>query len=149
VPISADELRRYYAGLPDTALLEMNPDELTAVARSCYDDELSRRGLSVESEDEESDVAAAGAVSDDRPHGDDEMVCVVEYDYVDEAELAKGLLAGAEIPAMIDRDASMVRLMVPPDLAEQALGLLTTPLSDEELAAQAEAAGEDGEDSAE
>jgi hypothetical protein len=140
VPISADELRRYYAGLSDAALLELNPDELTPLARACYDDEFSKRGLTVDSGDEDS-PDTAGAASDDQPHGEDEMVCIVEYDYVDEAELAKGLLAGAEIPAVIDRDASMVRLMVPPDLAEQALGLLTTPLTDEELAAQAEAAG--------
>jgi hypothetical protein len=152
VPISADELRRYYAGLSDAALLELNPDELTPVARACYDDEFSKRGLTAESGDEESPETRAAA-PDDRPHGEDEMVCIVEYDYVDEADLAKGLLAGAEIPAVIDRDANLVRLMVPPDLAEQALALLTTPLSDEELAAQAEAAGGEeefpGEDEAE
>lgn len=138
--ISADELRRYYASLSDEALLELNPGELTPVARACYDDEFSKRGLSAESGDEDSD-AQSSSTGDD-PHGEDEMVCVVEYDYVDEAELAKGLLEGAEIPAAIDRDASMVRLLVPPHLAEQALQMLTsTPLSDEELAAQAEAAG--------
>ena len=143
MPISADELRRYYAGLSDTALLELNPDELTPVARACYDDEFSKRGLADEAGDEES-ADAAGPVSDDQPHGEEEMVCVAEYDYVDEADLARGLLRGAEIPAVIDRDATLVRLMVPPDLAEQALSLLTTPLTDEELAAQAEAAaGED------
>ena len=148
MPISADELRRYYAGLSDTALLELNPDELTPVARACYDEEFSKRGLADEAGDEESSDAP-GPGSDDQPHGDEEMVCVAEYDYVDEADLAKGLLEGAEIPAVIDRDASMVRLMVPPDLAEQALSLLTTPLSDEELAAQAEAAGDEEAESAE
>jgi len=147
VPISADELRRYYAGLSDAALLELNPEELTPVARACYDEEFSKRDLTDEAGDEESSDALP--VSDDQPHGEEEMVCVAEYDYVDEADLAKGLLEGAEIPAVIDRDASMVRLMVPPDLAEQALSLLTTPLSDEELAAQAEAAGDEEAESAE
>jgi hypothetical protein len=144
VPISADELRRYYAGLSDTALFELNPDELTPIARACYDDEFSKRGLTDEAGDEES--SDAGPVSDDEPHGEEEMVCVAEYDYVDEADLAKGLLEGAEIPTVIDRDATLVRLMVPPELAEQALSLLTTPLSDEELAAQAEAAGAEEEE---
>ncbi|HEY4086032.1 MAG TPA: hypothetical protein VGM43_08845 [Bryobacteraceae bacterium] len=144
MPISADELRRYYAGLSDAALLELNPDELTPVARGCYDEEFSKRGLSDEAGDEESSDAA-GPVSDGQPHAEEEMVCVAEYDFVEEADMAKGLLVGAEIPAVIDRDATLVRLMVPPDLAEQALGLLTTPLSDEELAAQAEAAGEEEE----
>jgi hypothetical protein len=150
VAISADELRRYYAGLSDTALLELVPDELTPVARACYNDEFSKRGLTLESGEEEPGVAPE---SDGGPPGDEEMVCVAEYDYVDEADLAKGLLAGVEIPAIIDRDANMVRLMVPPDLAEQALVLLTVPLSDEDLAAQAEAAGGEeefpGEDEAE
>jgi hypothetical protein len=140
VPVSADELRRYYAGLSDAALLELNPDELTPVARACYDDEFSKRGLTDEAGDDDSSDAV-GPVSDETPHGAEEMVCVAEYDYVDEADLAKGMLEGAEIPAVLDRDATLVRLMVPPDLAEQALSLLTTPLSDEELAAQAEAAG--------
>ena len=148
MPISADELRCYYAGLSDAALLELNPDELTPVARACYDDEFSKRGLTDEAGDEES-ADAAGPLSDDAPHAEEEMVCVAEYDYVDEADLAKGMLEGAEIPAVIDRDANLVRLMVPPDLAEQALSLLTTPLSDEELAAQAEAAGGEEESSAE
>jgi len=138
VAISADELRRYYADLSDLALLDLDPDELTPVARACYDEEFSKRGLTLESGEEE---PAVPSESDTGPPGDEEMVCVAEYDYVDEADLAKGLLAGAEIPAIIDRDASMVRLMVPPDMAEQALLLLTVPLSDEELAAQAEAAG--------
>ncbi len=142
--ISADELRRYYASLSDEALLELNPNELTPIARACYDDEFSKRGLSAESEDEDADAQLSS--TSDEPHGEDEMVCVVEYDYVDEAELAKGLLEGADIPAAIDRDASMIRLLVPPHLAEQALQMLTsTPLSDEELAAQAEAAGSEEE----
>jgi hypothetical protein len=138
VAISADELRRYYAGLSDTALLELVPVELTAVARACYDDEFSKRGLTADSGE---DSAETPASSGDDPPAAEEMVCVAEYDYVDEADLAKGLLAGVEIPAVIDRDANMVRLMVPPDMAEQALHFLTVPLSDEELAAQAEAAG--------
>jgi hypothetical protein len=139
VPVSAEELRRYYAGLSDAALLELNPDELTPVARGCYDEEVLNRGLTVESGEE--DLPQTAGAPDDRTHGENEMVCIAEYDFVDEAELAKGLLAGAEIPAVIDRDATLVRLMVPPDMAEPALHLLTVPLSDEELAAQAEAAG--------
>jgi hypothetical protein len=138
--ISADQLRRHYASLSDMALLELNPDELTPVARACYDEEFSKRGLTDESGDEaDPDVPPPSA--GDEPPREDERVCVAEYDYVEEADLAKGLLEAAEIAAVIDRDGMHVRLMVPPDLADHALQLLTAPLSDEELAAQAEAAG--------
>jgi hypothetical protein len=143
VAFSADDFRRHYRSLSDDALLDLNPDELNPVARACYDEEIAQRDLAAEPGDEAA-PNVPGPSSSDEPLAESEMVCVAEYDYVDEADLAKGLLEGAEIPAVIDRDATIVRLMVPPDLAEQALALLTVPLSDEELAAQAEAA--EGED---
>lgn len=138
--ITADEFRRHYKSLSDAALLELNPEELNPVARGCHEEEIAARGLSAEDSDSEtrSDETVpldAGAATEE------EMVCIVEYDYLDEAELARGLLEGAEIPAAIESEPGVVRLMVPPNFAESALGLLATPLSDEELAEQAEAAG--------
>ena len=50
-------------------------------------------------------------------------------------------------PRVLESEPGVVRLMVPAGLAEQALRLLAAPLSDEELAAQAEAAGFEGEES--
>jgi 6-phosphogluconate dehydrogenase (decarboxylating) len=72
---------------------------------------------------------------------EEELVCIVEYDYLDEADLARGLLEAAEINASLESEPGVVRLMVPAGFAEQALRMLAAPLSDEELAAQAEAAG--------
>jgi hypothetical protein len=139
VAFSADDFRRHYSSLSDVALLELNPDELNPIARACYEDEIAKRGIT---SDEAGDEAfSEGPSPGEQSTAEDEMVCIAEYDYVDEAELAKGLLEGAEIRAVIDRDSTLVRLMAPPDLAEAALQLLAAPLSDEELAAQAEAAG--------
>jgi hypothetical protein len=39
------DLRRHYASLSDEALLDINRDELTAVAQGCYDEELANRHL--------------------------------------------------------------------------------------------------------
>jgi hypothetical protein len=45
VEVTAEELRRYYASLSDSALLAMVRDELTEVGQLCYDEEVLRRGL--------------------------------------------------------------------------------------------------------
>ncbi len=82
--------------------------------------------------------ADPGATTTD---ADEELVCIVEYDYLDEADLARGLLEAAQIPASLESEPGVVRLMVPARFAEQSLGMLAAPLSDEDLAAQAEAAG--------
>ncbi len=149
--ISVDEFRSHYQSLSDEALLEINPDELVAVARECYHDEISRRGLGADSHEAAETSDAAPATADPDAELEERRVCVVEFDYLDEAELAKGLLEAAEIPVFLEHEPGVVRLMVAEALADQALRMLaSTPLSDEELAAQAEAAGlaedEDGED---
>ena len=42
---SADDFRRLYAEMPDEELRSLVKEELTAVARQCYDEEVKRRGL--------------------------------------------------------------------------------------------------------
>jgi hypothetical protein len=143
VDVKAEEIRRHYESLSDEALLDIDPAELVAAARTCHADEMSRRGLISESSEGEDnspapDSAAATAT--------EELVCVVEYDYLDEADLARGLLEAAEIPASLESEPGVVRLMVPAGLAEQALSMLAAPLSDEELEAHAEAAGQHDQD---
>jgi len=70
---------------------------------------------------------------------------------VDEARMARELLKSAEIPCYLRNDNPMAvswtgvggfRLSVPPEWLEQAREVLETEISEEELAAQAEAAGE-------
>ena len=71
---------------------------------------------------------------------------VASYNIPDEASLARGLLQSAEIPFVLQNDfvalgGIELRLLVPKHFEEQAIEILEHELSDEELAAQAEAAG--------
>lgn len=55
----AKDLRRHYASLSDEALLDIQRDDLTAVAQRCYDDEIANRELAGAG-DETSAAEAAG-----------------------------------------------------------------------------------------
>jgi hypothetical protein len=141
--VTAEDFTRHYESLSDEALLELDPEELTAVARACLAHELTRRGLdSGEGNDEDTAEPAAATAAEE----EEQLVCIVEYDYPDEADLARGLLEAAEIPAKIESEPGVVRLMVPERFSKEALTMLVAPLSDEELAAQAEAAANPDED---
>jgi hypothetical protein len=138
--VTAEDFRRHYESLSDEALLDIYTGELTELARSCHAEELERRGIDTGiSQEDAADPAAEAAIAE-------EMICIVEYDFADEADLARGLLEAAEIPAAVENEPGVSRLMVPKKFGEQALLMLTTPLSDEELAAQAEAAGNPDDD---
>jgi hypothetical protein len=143
VDVTAEDFRRHYEILSDEALLEIDTGELVELARTCHADEVARRGLS-EFEEEAGDSEASIAGPD--AAANEELVCIVEYDHLDEAEMARGLLEAAEIAASLESEPGVVRLMVPSGMAEPALRMLAAPLSDEELAAQAEAAGFEGEE---
>jgi hypothetical protein len=138
VDVTAEDFRRHYESLSDEALLEIDTGELVELASTCHAEEVTRRGL-VE------DIPDGAAIEAPAAGAEDELVCIVEYDYLDEADLARGLLEAAEIPASLESEPGVVRLMVPASLAEPALRMLAAPLSDEELAAQAEAAGFSGD----
>ena len=139
--VTAGDFRSHYESLSDQALLEIDTSELVELARNCHAEEVARRGLDVMAPDDEgSDADVSEASPEEAPP--DELVCIVEYDYVDEAEIACGLLQAAEIPAALEREPGAERLMVPRALADEALRMLAeSSLSDEDLAAQAEAAG--------
>jgi hypothetical protein len=144
VDVTPEDFRRHYESLSDEALLEIDPTELVDLARNCHAVEVARRGLAEDS----SGAADATPLPDSQAaeKEKEELVCIVEYDTLDEADLARGLLEAAEIPATTESEPGVVRLMVPAALANQALGMLASPLSDEELAAQAEAAGYEDEE---
>ena len=42
---NAEDLRRHYASLSDAALLAVERSDLTAIAQTCYDEELSKRDI--------------------------------------------------------------------------------------------------------
>ncbi len=135
--VSPDDFIRHYESLSDEALLDIDTSELTELACRCHADEVARRGLDSEPVGAEDGAEAA---PDTATEAEEEFVCIVEYDYPDEADLARGLLEAAEIPAKVESEPGVSRLMVPEKFSKEALTLLVAPLSDEELAAQAEAA---------
>ena len=146
--ISIDDFRRHFELLSDAALQETNREELVETARVCFDDELARRGLNVTIpvSPEVSATDAEGATSHVLSAGE-ELVVIGTFSVADEASLARGLLESASIPARLENmnlglGAFQLRLLVPAAFEEQALEVLDYEISDEELAAQAEAAGE-------
>jgi hypothetical protein len=142
--VDADDFRRVYESLNDEALLAVKRDELVDVAQQCYDVEVAKRGLAAR------DDAAVSAPGSAEPAGE-ELAEAATFTDADDARLARDLLAAAEIPSYLATDAKLpgnmsapngFRLSVSPALLEQAREILDSRISDEELAAQAEAAGE-------
>jgi Putative prokaryotic signal transducing protein len=135
--VDLDDFRRRYAELSDDALLELDRDDLVDLARDCYDAELARRGLH-----RSSSSPPAMEVQD---HG--ELVEAAMFSSSSEADLARALLESAAIPCYLENEfagktlrvSDGFRLFVPATLLENAREILNSPVSDEELIAQAEA----------
>lgn len=149
--ISLDDVRRHYSELSDDALLEQDPGELTPEARELLLQELHARGLS----SQHSTLAAEAIVPAPIPDGDPFEV-IGEFGSVPEAEIAQALLEAEDISsrlthtdttglqtpaanfiglAVATADATRAKMVLERDMAEAG------QISDEELAAQAEAAG--------
>jgi hypothetical protein len=148
--ISLDDFRRHFELLSDETLLSTNREELVEGGKQCYDEEVARRGLNSPPGDE---VDEATAESHQTNPGD-ELVLIATYLIPDEANLARGLLQSAEIPYRVENEMAplggfQLRLMVPRAFEEEALDVLESEISEEDLAAQAEAAGETAEESEE
>jgi hypothetical protein len=143
--VKIEEYRRNFDRLTDEALLEIKRGDLVEAARECLDQELVARGLNTPSEEEQ-----PGGT--DNSHQAEEMVLLDTFMTASEAELAEALLkangihcqlgdtmAAAGLPTYA---AEGLPLFVPARHREQAELILTADISDEELAAQAEAAGQ-------
>jgi len=152
--VTNEELRRHYDSLSDSALLEIQKSDLTDVARACYEEECARRGLTGHSATSEDSPAQAedGAShpADVRP-----LVKIAEGLSFEEARYARELLSAAGIPSDVGNanpggsfsySVGDLFVQVPEDFAEQAREALETELTDEELAAQAEAAAPEPDD---
>ena len=131
----AEDLRRQYAEYPDEFLLELNREDLTDVARACYDEELSRRGLApLETEEElPAEEDAQTEPEEERP---DDAVVVDRFQNPDELAEARDALENAKIPCFID-SADLRRnrrdpfiLKVPTSFQAQALAILHPETAD-------------------
>jgi hypothetical protein len=141
-----EDIRRHYSLLSDDALLATEREELTDVAKLCLDAEISSRGLKPESATvEPAAPVATGAGPEEKPQ---ELVVAGTYDHPEEVRIAQALLRTAGIPShrsdetgrSTGQPMGVVDLLVPAEMAEDAAVVLESQISDEELAAQAEAA---------
>ena len=140
--INTEDFRSHFELLSDETLLGTKRDDLVDAAKAVYDQELTRRGLN-QAEVTGEVLTEEGA----EHHGEEEhggLVSVGSFTDVEEARLARGLLQGAEIPCGLVNDKQtlgVLHLMVPENHLEAAMEVLGEEISEEELAAQAEAAG--------
>lgn len=121
--------------MPDDELRQIRRHDLGDLARQCFDREVLRRGLDISRQDPSGEA---------RPDG---LVTVASFRYQAEAQVARALLESASIPAYIEHQHTIVayglgelHLMVPGEAVEDALAVLRSRVSQEDLDAQAEAA---------
>ena len=138
--ITPDDFRRHFEILSDDALVATNRDDLVESARQCYDQEVARRQLNLETDPEEQRAL-------DAVRADDELISIGTFVSGEEANLARGLLEDGGIPAILTNEHAglgmfQLELKVPAGFVDQALEILEMEISEEELAAQAEAADE-------
>jgi pimeloyl-ACP methyl ester carboxylesterase len=114
--ITAQDLQRHYASLADEELLLLNRDDLTDLARPCYETELERRGLNAA-----------------EPPKEAEPVAVATFANVNSAALARSVLKAAGIPCYLENEHAA--LMVPAGVLNEARRLLE---EEEHTAEQAE-----------
>jgi hypothetical protein len=117
--IETEEFRRRYAELSDEGLLSIDRDDLTEIAQQYYDAEFAQRGLHPETPS-----PVEGAAPDEK------LVLVETFLSVQEANVARGLLLSAGIPASLEplgfpwTSGGEQRLVVPDSFSEQAKEIL-------------------------
>jgi len=145
--VSLDDFRRHFGILSDDALLATRREDLVETARQCLDEELLRRGLLTGAPGSGEIFVQTAEAAEAEPHSSGgEPVSIATYTVAEEASLARGLLRIASIPCHLANEYTglggfQLELLVPAAYVEQALEVLGAEISDEELAAQAEAAG--------
>lgn len=123
--MTREEFSRHYASLSDEGMREIDRADLIDAARECYDEELARRGLTVEGAAPEVDAAAMG----------DTVWVPLDTFTQSELDLVRVLLDEAAVPFTVNKDGV---LFVPESMLEQAQEVLVTEVSEEDLIAQAE-----------
>lgn len=138
--LDPEALRQHYDRLTDEALLEVPRDDLTDMARDLYDAELSKRGLDLSREESDNSEAPP------QRQTTGELELVAEFNDAGEAQLANSALRSAGIASQIESKVvrlvqGAIKIMVPREDLDAALEILAAPISEDDLAAQAEAAG--------
>ena len=126
--VTTEDLRRHYASMPDAELFAVNRDDLTDLARPCYDAEVERRGLT--------------GISPQSGH-EGEAVPVAIFANANSAALARSVLQSAGIECYLENEHATqwtagpegVPLMVAAEDLKQARALLA---QDDEAAAPAD-----------
>ena len=133
--VDPEEIRQRFEQLSDEGLMSIDRLDLIELAQQYYDAEVSRRGLK---------TTPAAAVEES---AEEQLVLFSTFETLEEANLVRALLESAEIPVKLDNELSSqrtgaggLRLMVPASSLQQAEEILQAQISEEDLAAQAEAA---------
>jgi hypothetical protein len=141
--ISQEDLSRHYASMPDPELLEIDANELTDLARQCYDREMAQRHLSepIESDNGEPEIEADEQVS---PDWLDTAATACSFQvgtgqrYAEDAERACAVLRSNGIPSQVTSEheggrPALLNVMVPGALHLKAASVLDRDVFNEEL----------------
>ena len=145
--IDREALRRNYRSMSDEELLELDPGELTAVARECYDAEVAERQLLSPAAEEakEVDEEPAEPVGDEPPDWMETAECACSFQtqtgrpYAAEGDQAAEALRGAGVPCEViyeeaaDDIPGMLKVMVPSALSLKASSVLDTEIFNQEF----------------
>ena len=142
--LDGDYLRQHYGELSDEALLDINPDDLTDLARQYYQVELGHRRLTRPAAPPkpvyEPEPAPTNLVFPEPEFSIDGLpwrktaVSAAEYDNANDAEQARDVLEQAAIPCALAFKKSRRRLalIVPDTLFEKAQQILRTEIDEPE-----------------
>lgn len=137
--ITADDFRRKYASLSNEELLAIRKDDLTDVARGCYEEEVACRRLAkAPARDRETPIEAEPTeVTHPEPGEVDEPLAVATFTNHFTANQARALLRGSGIPCYLEnehgwnKEALNLRLMVPASYFEPARILLPEEITED------------------
>jgi hypothetical protein len=137
---STDDFKRLYAEMPDEELRSLVWEELSEVARPCYDAELARRRLPTtpprrtiqpaavvapteEIAPESEDPQEAAILADVEQEAEEDLSPAAIFTSREEAKAARAVLQSAAIPAFLEDDTTAgggFRLLVAASYVEQA-----------------------------
>ena len=109
---TTDDLRRHYASLSDEELEELDPAELTDVARQCYEEEIARRHLATPDETEQGALPALEDETEEEVEFDEDWLehaacpcaftAVPGSNHAEDAARARDALLAAGIPCQLE-----------------------------------------------